>query len=79
MELFQDARFHDTQSFNKIRMKKQTEISRESQQRIVAEIAEGKLTKTELADKHKVKVSVIYRMAADWKHGSPRLNKRLRK
>ena len=73
---YEDARFHDTESFNKIRLRKQTEVSLDDQEQIVQDIAAGKLSRVEIASKHKVKVGVVYRMAVDVKSGSARLKRR---
>ena len=75
-EPFEDSRFHNTEAFNKIRLKKLTEINLEEQEQIALDIRAGKLSRAEIASKYKAKIGVIYRMAVDIKRGSARFKKR---
>jgi len=57
-------------------LRSQREVSTDEQSAINEELTLGQYTRGELSAKHKVKLSVIYRMASDVKQGKTKLRKR---
>ena len=71
-----DERFHDTQNYSKIKLQGLSDITTEEQGCIHEELLAGKFTRGETSDRHKIKLSVVYRMSVDAKRESRRLKKR---